>query len=303
MRFTLKRLLVFVTVIALICAAPTCWHQIQLQRFRTYIDRDLESLSDAEFKTFTSITNSILNRPDYREEPPLIPEPYFLNRLPNGNLVLVERSLAGPIPGHSLIRVSTITDNGKLLSQTEFSTGWRIRIVGAQPIVTESPNEFLFVIKTEPVIAGRDVAKQFYTIIDNYPFLLRLEDSLGNPLPNETRHFKIGPELPEKYDVALVRKQRYALVTRLKNAKTDNGPAVVFETAESALRAFLMARAMGDLNALRRYSLDHPELEVLHTNYLSGAAGKRLAKMSSQVPIRELTVGESIVLPLSLIHI
>ena len=147
------------------------------------------------------------------------------------------------------------------------------------------------------MFAGKDVAKQFYTIIGNELFLLRLEDSLGNPLPNETGHFKIGPELPEKYDVALVRKQLCALVTRLKNAKTDNGPAVVFETAESALRAFLMARAMGDLNALRRYSLDHPELEVLHTNHLSGAAGKRLAKMSSQVPIRELTVGESIVLP------
>ena len=296
MRFSLKKFLIFVTVIVLICAAPTCWHQIQLQRFRTYIDRDLQSLSDAEFETFTSVTNSILNRPDYREEPPLIPEPYFLNRLPNGNLVLVERSLAGPIPGHSLIRVSTMTDNGKLLSQTEFSTGWRIRIVGAQPIVTESPNEFLFVIKTEPVIAGRDVAKQFYTIIDNYPYLLRIEDCLGNPIKNETRHFKIGPDLPEKYDAALVRKHRLTLATRLKTARTDNGPVVVFESAESVLRSFILARAKGDLNALKRYSLDHPELEVLHTNYLSGAPAKRLTKMSSQVSIRELTIGESIVL-------
>ena len=58
-----------------------------------------------------------------------------------------------------------------------------------------------------------------------------------------------------------------------------------------------MARVMGDLNALRRFSLDHPELEVLHTNYLSGASANRLAKMSSQVPMRELTAGESIYLP------
>jgi len=85
MRFSLKKLLVFVTAIVLIFAVPTCWHQIQLQRFKTYIDRDLESLSDAEFKTFTSITNSVLNRPDYREEPTLMPELYFLSRLPNGN--------------------------------------------------------------------------------------------------------------------------------------------------------------------------------------------------------------------------
>lgn len=297
MRFSLKKLLVFVTAIVLICAVPTCWHQIQLQRFRTYIDRDLQSLSDAEFKTFTSITNSVLNRPDYREEPTLMPESYFLSRLPTGKLVLVERSLTGPIPGHSLIRVSTITDNGKLLSEAEFPTGWRIGVVGAQAIISESPNEFLFVVKTEPMFAGKDVAKQFYTIIGNELFLLRLEDSLGNPLPNETGHFKIGPELPEKYDVTLVRKQRYALVTRLKNARTDNGPVVVVESAESVLRTFLMARALGDINVLRRLSLDHPELEVLHTSYLSGASANRLAKMSSQVPMRELTAGESIYLP------
>ena len=222
--------------------------------------------------------------------------PYFLSRLSSGNLILVERSHAGMIPGNALIRVSTMTDNGKLLSQTEFSTGWRIRIVGTQPIVTESPNEFLFVIKTEPVIAGRDVAKQFYTIIDNYPYLLRIEDCLGNPIKNETRHFKIGPDLPEKYDAALVRKHRLTLATRLKTARTDNGPVVVFESAESVLRSFILARAKGDLNALKRYSLDHPELEVLHTNYLSGAPAKRLTKMSSQVSIRELTIGESIVL-------
>ena len=297
MRFSLKKLLVFVTTIVLICAAPTCWHQIQLQRFKTYIDRDLQSLSDAEFETFTSVTNSILNRPDYREEPTRIPKPYFLKRLPSGKLVLVERSLAAPIPGHSLIRVSTITYNGRLLSEAEFPAGWRIGIVGAQAIPPDSPNEFQFVVKTELQFAGRDVAKQFYTIIGNDLFLLRLEDSLGNPLPNETGHFKIGPELPEKYDAALVRKQRYALVTRLKNARTGNGPAVVVESAESVLRTFLMARALGDINVLRRLSLDHPELEVLHTNYLSGASANRLAKMSSQVPMRECTAGESIFLP------
>ena len=291
MRFSLKRLLAFVTLIALICAAPTCWQQIQLQRFRTYIDHDLEKLSEAERKTFVSITDSVLNRPDFSDQPPLMPEPYFLSRLSNGNLILVERSLAGPVPGNSLIRISAIKSNGMLLSQTEFSTGWRIGIVSAKRIVEEFPSDFVFVVNSKPEHAGREVAKQFYAMIDGYPFLLRLEDPFGNPLQNQTRHFKIGPELPPKYDSALVEKLKASLTTKTDNARSGLGPPVSQSSADSVLRAFLNAKATGDLDTLKRYSIDHPELAILCQQSSKSDIG------TSHIGIYELAVGDSFALP------
>ena len=190
---------------------------VQLQRLKSYANIDLQSLSVSEQHQFNSLANSVL--PNGADTIGTKGVPWFLWTHPSGSLVLLEASHIRSIPGQSSARITVITGNGKLLTQTRFLTGHRIDVVNAHRLASKSRNEFLFVINSQPVINGRDVAKQFYTIIDDYPFLLRLEDSDGNPVENGNRNHLIGPELPKQYDKALFDKLRSMLADRFKNAR------------------------------------------------------------------------------------
>ena len=219
MRFKLRTLLILVTIAAFACAAPILWRQIQLQRFKSYVDVDLQSLSESERQQFNSLANTVLRRSNDTDTFAWGPTPWFLWRNPSGGLVMLEASHLMSIPGQSSARITVIADNGNLLSQTDFLTGHRIDVVNAERIDPKSTNDLLFVINSQPVIHGRDVAKQFYTIIDDYPFLLRLEDSDGNPLSNGIQNHMIGPELPKQYDTTLIHNLKSTLAARIESAR------------------------------------------------------------------------------------
>ena len=54
---------------------------------------------------------------------------------------------------------------------------------------------------------------------------------------------------------------------------------------------------MGNREKIKLYSLDHPELKTLFSAYPASPHLAQMARLSSQVPIRSLTAGESITLP------
>ena len=219
MRFKLRTLLILVTIAAFACAAPIIWRQIQLQRFKSYVDVDLQSLSESERQQFNSLANTVLRRSNDTDTFAWGPTPWFLWRNPSGGLVMLEASHLMSIPGQSSARITLLTENGKLLKQMDFSTGWRIDVASAERIDPNSKTEFLFVINSQPVIHGLDVTKQYYAILDDDSFLLRLEDSDGNSLENGTQNHMIGPELPQNFDAAKIENLKSLLAAKPRNAR------------------------------------------------------------------------------------
>ena len=218
-RFKLRTLLLFVTIAAFACAAPILWQQYQLYRFKSYADRNLQALSESEHQRFNSIANSVLRRPDDTDTFGWGHTPWFLWRHPAGNLVLLEASHIMSIPGQSSARVTVIDENGKPINQTVFSTGWRIDVVNAERIDPISQSGLFFAINSQNVINGRDVAKQYYAIINDETFLLRIEDSNGNSLTNGTKNHMIGPELPHAYNVEQISNLKSLMDATIDNAR------------------------------------------------------------------------------------
>ena len=218
LRFRLKSLLILVSLVAIACAAPAIWKNIQFQRFKTYLDRDLQSLDESECSHFNSIARSVLNRNSDENLLAWGHTPWFLWEHPNGNLVFLEAQNIFMIPGQSSARVTILNKNGNLINETEFATGWRIAVVNAERVDANNSGQFLFAINSAPVINGRDVTKQYYAIHDEHLILLRLEDSDGNVLKNGTENHMIGPELPERIDAESIEMLKSKLAVTLANA-------------------------------------------------------------------------------------
>ncbi len=220
MGLNFRTLLVLLTIVAVAFATPFLWKQFQFQRLKSYIDCDLKSLTAPEQQRFNSIANSVLNRPD--DTGSFLASwkcPCCLWKHPSGKLVLLEFSHLRSIPGQSSASVTVIAKGGHLISRTEFPTGWRIDVVDAERIDPESTTEFLFVINSKSVMGRGGVAKQFYTIIEDRPFLLRLEDFNGTLLSNGTENYRIGPELPEQFDATLLDNLKSTLPAKIDSAR------------------------------------------------------------------------------------
>ena len=208
-----------VTIAAFVCAAPILWQQYQLYRFKSYVDRNLQAMSDSEHQRFNSIANSVLRRRDDNNTFGWGHTPWFLWRHPAGNLVLLEASHIMCIPGQSSARITVIDENGKRVNQTVFSTGWRIDVVNAERIDPISQTGLFFAINSQNEINGRDVAKQYYAIIDDETFLLRIEDSNGNSLMNGNKNHMIGPELPAEYNVEKISDLKSLMDATIESAR------------------------------------------------------------------------------------
>ncbi len=123
------------------------------------------------------------------------------------------------IPGQSSARITVIDENGKRVNQTVFSTGWRIDVVNAERIDPISQTGLFFAINSQNEINGRDVAKQYYAIIDDETFLLRIEDSNGNSLMNGNKNHMIGPELPAEYNVEKISDLKSLMDATIESAR------------------------------------------------------------------------------------
>ena len=218
LRFRLKTLLILVTLAAVACSDPAICKQTQFQKFKTYLNRDLQNLDEYEFQNFISIAKSVLARKTDKGLSRWRSAPWFLWEHPSGNLVFLQASKIVSIPGQSSARITMLNKNGEPINETEFSTGWRIDVISAGLIPDKKNKGFVFVINSSPVTGGRDVAKQYYSILGDCPILLRLEDSAGNVLENRTENHMIGPEIPEGIDPESIEMLKSQLAATLANA-------------------------------------------------------------------------------------
>lgn len=230
LRFKLKTLFLLVTLVALVFAAPSIWHQVQLLRLKSYANRNLGTLEEHERLTVTSIVDSVLKRESQFDSFDRGPLPWFLWSRPNGNYVFLELIPMLCSHSNSHARVTIFDDNGRLLNEVQFQTGYSLDVEDAERITLESTAELVFAIDSIPAGGpvdlvdgrycrekqGRGIRRQYYAVIDNQPVLLRLEGIMGNSMPNGADHFKIGPESTESHDPMLINRLKSELATRLQ---------------------------------------------------------------------------------------
>lgn len=120
---------------------------------------------------------------------------------------LIEESPLLMIPGNSGLSVHVFAEDGSLIRAAVFQTGWRIFVTDIRVAYLEEIGRMAIEVRSAPDINGRDVAKQFYALVNDEVLLVRLEDKAGHLIrnvygvPNHTFGFTItGRSLNEWKD-------------------------------------------------------------------------------------------------------
>ncbi len=117
---------------------------------------------------------------------PLIPR--LFTKMPNAegriSYVLIEESPAVVIPGETGLSVHVFSPEGRILSSSAFSSGWRIFLTGMKVKYMPEVGREVLEVSSQPSLNGRDVAKEYYALIGEKLLLVRLEDSAGRLIRN-----------------------------------------------------------------------------------------------------------------------
>jgi len=122
---------------------------------------------------------------------------------------LIEESPLLSIPGNSGVSIHVFTQDGALIRSSDFETGWRIAVTGIRVVYLPQISRKAVEVRSEPVINGRDVARQFYALVNDDVLLIRLEDKAGHLIrnaygaPNHTFGFTITGRLANDWENAL----------------------------------------------------------------------------------------------------
>jgi len=200
MRYRLRTLFVLITLLAIVFAVPNVWHKIQFRRFVSYSNRDLRTLGESELQEFSEIYRSVIPRENESTVDlswSHVPWYVWSAETTRGTRYLYLRgSPCYRIPGISMAHIHVFDSKGRIVSKTEFSTGYRITINDAA-IHDATTTDFMFRIESEPVINGRGVAAQYYVLFRDQILLVRLEDGKGLSIENDPNNMKIGNDAPE----------------------------------------------------------------------------------------------------------
>lgn len=195
--FRLSTLFLAVTIVAIAFGYRHIRRQIQFSRLKGYVNTNIRKLPERERQSFAKLAEDLLpgrNRLGF-----IFRENWFIWRLPTANgprFVLVQGEHIFNVPGTSSAHIHLFDTLGRLVHTSSFSTGWRIDVIDAAIEAGKIKGESLICIRTEPVINGADIARQFYAIIDDSVTLIRIENESGECIPNtySAPNHMVGPE-------------------------------------------------------------------------------------------------------------
>jgi hypothetical protein len=98
------------------------------------------------------------------------------------------------VPAGSSASVQLLDTTGKGIGAWSFQTGWRNVFVGASLESSDGLGSDVLVIETAPVINGRDIVREYFSIGNERVRLIRLQDSKNRAVQNEYvfPNFEIG---------------------------------------------------------------------------------------------------------------
>jgi hypothetical protein len=175
---------VFIIVLALI-DAPLCLHppvRAQDNVLDPYIGRDLwkQRLSKNEQLVFAHLVGDV-PKGDMTE-----PVPWHVWKTAGGEryVVLLGESLM-TIPGGSSACVQLFDSTNRRTNSWSFRAGWRAELYDASMEYSKELDSDLIVLRTAPVINGRNIAKEFFALKDDRLRFIRLENDKGKLVQNE----------------------------------------------------------------------------------------------------------------------
>jgi streptogramin lyase len=183
-------------------------------------------------------------------------------------LVLLQGHPTITIPGESFATVFVLDSEGKQVSRSHFSAGYRIVINDARLVNDPNIGSPCFEIQSTRAINGDDVGHQYYAVIGSETALIRLEDSQGNLIRGKVRMGRsIGPNFPDRTD------DEWELALRSKS------PAEVLRTL-----AWLNGIHIQDLGVLNRPSIRKTleELAASDDVWLRSAAALALRPLNDR---------------------
>ncbi len=201
LQFSLRSLLLFMCVAAVVIAWPQIHRRIQAHRLAEFAGKDLRTLNEAEVNQSGELIAALIDEP---QEPLGVPfglgslygfESWYVWRPVSldAYLILFQGRHLISIPGTSSARVFMLDPNGNVISRIEFTTGYRTDLVAAT--FDENDPVFPYIkVETERSINGQDIRWQFYAITNRYLELVRLENKKGDVIPIATKH-EVGPEV------------------------------------------------------------------------------------------------------------
>lgn len=226
-----RRALIILSVLASCVLAGTVYYLSRpspVQRLQPYLGQDLRALSGDEQIKFDGLIGRLApgarvyarpNPPktmdprdwwDYFSAPPRSinffghVESWYLWRVANehdrARLVLFQGQPLWCIPGSSSARIFVFDVEGKLLTESEFETGYRITIEDARWLEDSAHGFPCLLVCSGASINGRDITSQYYAFIEDTFALVRLEDSAGEFAPVYYDHANpcVGPRVPER---------------------------------------------------------------------------------------------------------
>lgn len=153
------------------------------QALLSFENQTLSKLAKPQAEKLQKAIEALIGK---RENELLVPR--FLTKISNSKgqtrYALIEESPLLTIPGNSGLSVHVFTLDGSLIRSSIFQTGWRIVVTDIRVAYLAQIDRQALEVKSEPVINGRDVAKQFYALVNDDVLLIRLEDKAGHLIRN-----------------------------------------------------------------------------------------------------------------------
>lgn len=178
------------------------------QTLLEFENQSLSKLAKAQVERLESAIDALVGK---RENEILVPRLLTTISDSNGQMryALIEESPLLVIPGNSGLSVHVFGQDGSLIRSSVFHTGWRIVVTDIRVAYLPQISRKALEVRSEPVINGGDVAKQFYALVNNEVSLIRLEDKAGHLIrnaygaPNHTFGFTITKRSTNEWKDAL----------------------------------------------------------------------------------------------------
>jgi hypothetical protein len=105
-----------------------------------------------------------------------------------------------PVPGTTSLRFGVLDGAGKVLSVTDFTTGWRTYLSRARLATVPFLVQPVLAMETERIYGRSTTIVQYYVLLEDAPVLVRLEDKDGTIVRNSysDSHGVCGPPFPKR---------------------------------------------------------------------------------------------------------